>query len=123
MGSVGAAILVILPPRAGISSFVSLIAKSQLQFAQPFAHVGVRALENVLHFPGQTVGLVNAPNLRIAIARPEQTGELAVAIQTLVIHFDDEDVIKPGENILQTRRQRADVTDVNGRDTVAAGAR
>ena len=70
------------------------------------------AVENVAHFPRQTVGLVDTANLRIAKTSAEQAGKLSVAVDAFVVHFDDQDVVETGENIFQTVGQWIQVAKV-----------
>src|ERR1035441_3029189 len=52
---------------------------NQLLLAQAGVDVGPGAFQDFLYLPGQAVSLVEAANLRIAIARAQQAGKLAVA--------------------------------------------
>ena len=94
----------------------------RLQFAQAGGDVGLGAFEDFLHLPGQAVGLVDAADLRVAIAGAQQAGELAVAVKAFVVHLHHADGVEAGEDVLQARRQRVEVLDVQGGNAVAGGA-
>src|SRR5437764_1044098 len=80
-----------------------------LKFGDAGFYGGFGAFQDVAHFPGQAVGFIDAANFRIAITRAQKARELAVAVETFIVHLDDEDVIEAGENIFEARRQRTDV--------------
>src|SRR5260370_22625045 len=92
-----------------------------LPFAQAGGDIDVGAFEDIPDFPSQAVGFVDAANLRVAKAGAEQAAQLPVTVQAFVVHFDDEDVVESGKNILQPRRERMKVADGNGRNAVARG--
>src|SRR6266545_4772849 len=54
---------------------------------------GARVVEDFLHLPGQAVGLVNAANLRLAVAGAQDARELAVAVEPFIVEFHDIDVM------------------------------
>src|SRR5207247_746612 len=85
-------------------------------------HVRLGPVEDFFDFPSQTVGFVQAADFWIAEARAQQATELAVAVEALIIHFDDEDSSEAGKNIFQPWRQRIEMFDVQRGNTVAGGA-
>src|SRR5215510_12620808 len=93
------------------------------KFSQAGRDIGAGAFKNLLYPPGQAIGFVNSTNFGIAIAGTQETCKLAVAIQAFVIHFDDQDMIKPRENVLEARRQRTEVLDMQCRNAVSGGSR
>src|SRR5262249_48957526 len=76
--------------------FTHSITKLLLDFAQTGRDVCFDAFENFADTEGETVGLGQAADLRIAEARAKQAAELAIAIQAFVVHFDDADVVESG---------------------------
>ena len=76
-----------------------------------------RLLEFVLHaiqdftdFEWQTVGLVDAANLVIAESAPQQAGQLAIAVEPLVVDLDDENMIEAVEDLVGiVHRTAADI--------------
>src|SRR6516164_5261613 len=58
------------------------------KFAQTGGNIGFGAFEDFLHFPGEAVRFVDADDLRVAIARAKQGGQLAIAVKAFVVHFD-----------------------------------
>src|ERR1035437_5843018 len=84
---------------------------NQLLLAQAGVDVGPSAFQDFFHLPSQAVSLVEAANLRIAIARAQQTGKLAVAVKTFVVHFHHADVVETGEDVFQPRREWVEILD------------
>src|ERR1022692_1754017 len=83
----------------------------------------LHGLQNFLHLPVEAVGFVDAADVGVAETGAQNLGQLAaVAVNAFIINLHDEHVMKAGENIFQTGRQRVDVTNVRGRDAVAGGA-
>ena len=81
------------------------------------------AFQNFFHAEGQTVGLGEAFDLRLAIAGAEDGGELAVAVNALVVHLDDDDALEFGEDLFDAVRQRMEMTEMDGADFVFVVAR
>src|SRR5258705_7824628 len=100
------AIPVMLPLRGAVSVVGELINRNQVEsqgshLAKTGSDIGFGPVQNLSHLPSQAVGLVDPLNLRIAIAGAEETGELAVSVQALVVHLDHKHVIEPGKNVFQ----------------------
>src|SRR6266850_43539 len=85
-------------------------------------HVGFGAVQYVFYLPGQAVGLVEAADFWITKTGAQQTGKLPVAVESFIIHFDDEDMIEARENILQAIGQRVDMANMQRGNTVSGGA-
>src|SRR5665213_4012990 len=91
----------------------SLINNLKSKFADGGGDVGFGAFQNFAHTPGQAVGFGQAADFWVAITGAQQTAKLAVTVEAFVVHFDDDDMIKTGENIFQPRRQWADMADMH----------
>ncbi len=61
--------------------------------------------------------------LRQAKAGAQDAGQLAVAVKALVVHLHHNDVVEAGENVFQSRRQRADVPQIAATETLSPAAR
>ena len=64
------------------------------------------AVQNFSHPKGETIGLGEAGDLRFAIARTQNRGELTESVNALVIHLDGNDTLELLENFLEPVRQR-----------------
>ena len=72
----------------------------------------VHTIQDLAHFEGQAVGLVNAANLIRTVPRPQKRGQLAVAVKAFVVDLRHEDVVEPFEDLADTGLKRLDVADV-----------
>ena len=63
--------------------------------------------------------LVTLCDLRFAITRPQNRGELAVAVNALVVHLDGDDAFELLENLLEAVRQRMEMTQMQRADFFA----
>src|SRR5580704_4445594 len=66
-----------------------------------FTNFVFHVFEDFPHLPGETVGLIDALDLRVAIAGTQHGAELAVTVKSLVIVFHDNHVVIAGENVFQ----------------------
>src|SRR5215207_4774705 len=57
------------------------------------------SVEDLTNFPGESVNLVNAADLRITKSRPKHCSELAITVEAFVIQLDDENVFKTTEDV------------------------
>src|SRR4029453_182908 len=64
------------------------------------------AVKNFFHPEGETVRLGEARDFWFAIARPQNRGELAETIKSLVIHLDRDDALELVEDFFEPVRQR-----------------
>ena len=90
---------------------VNRLEKAVTACGCPAANVRAGAVEDFFHFPGQAVGLVDAADPGVAEAGAQQAGQLAVAVEALVVHFHHPDVVEAGEDVLQARRQRVQMLE------------
>src|SRR2546430_12744484 len=94
------------PPRSTLFPYTTLFR----------SHTGrdriLRAVKDVSHFPCQAVGLVDAADFWIAIARAQQSRKLTVAINAFVVHLDHEHMVETREDIFEPVGQRIDVPDM-----------
>ena len=97
----------------------SVAHKILIKFFQSGGNIRLRTFKNFFHLERQAVGLVDAADFWIAITRTQQLAKLTEAVKSFVIHFHHEHMVETGENIFQTVRQRIDVANVNGRNSVA----
>src|ERR1044072_1448810 len=81
------------------------------------------AAQNFFHPKGESVGLGEACDFRIAVAGPQDRGELTVAIDSLVVHLNRDDTFEFLENFVQTVRQRMEMPQMQGADFFAVFAR
>src|SRR5437588_5381926 len=81
------------------------------------------AFQNFLHPEGETVGLGDAFDLGFAIAGPKNRGELAEAVDALVVHLDDDDPFEFRPDFLEGVRQGVEMAEMNGANLVAVLAR
>src|SRR5580704_10044445 len=82
VAGVGAGAGAMLPPRAGISVMDELINYAlKLLFAQPRGDVGVGLFDDFFDLESQSVGFVDAADLRIAVSGAQQARKLAVAVE------------------------------------------
>src|SRR5438093_2598281 len=49
----------------------------------------------------ESIGLGQTLNLRLAVTRPQNRGELTKSIKTLVVHLDNDDAFELGEHFLE----------------------
>src|SRR5437868_5362019 len=68
--------------------------------------------EDFLDLPREAVGLRHALDARVAVARAEQRGELAVAVEALVVDLADDDVREATEEFFEIVWERVEVLDV-----------
>ena len=61
---------------------------------------------------GESVGLGDAHDCGVGVAGPQHHGELAEAVEALVVDFGDHDFVVAIENILEPVGQRMDVAEV-----------
>src|SRR6202023_2964721 len=81
------------------------------------------ALENFFHAISEPVGLGHALDLRFAVARAQNGGELAEPVKALVVHLAGGDSLETGEDFLQPVRQRMNVAQMDRADLFAVLAR
>ena len=67
------------------------------------------AFENFFHAEGEAVRFVGTFDLRFAVTCPENRGQLAETVETLVVHFDDDDAFEFREDFFEAVRQRVNV--------------
>ena len=67
--------------------------------------------------------MVKLVNFRFAIPRPQNRGELAEAIDALVVHLDGDDALEFREDFLEPVRQRMEVAQMQRADFFAVFAR
>ena len=79
--------------------------------------------ENLPHFPGQTIGLIDAAYLRVAAAGAQQPGKLAVTVEALVVHLHHADEVEAREDVLEARRQGIEILEVQRGNALPGGAR
>ena len=70
------------------------------------------AFQNFFHAVGETVGLGHALDLRFAITRAQNGGELAESVNALVVHLDDDDALEVLEDFIEAVRQRMNVAQM-----------
>ncbi len=78
------------------------------------------SFEDFFHAECQAVGLCEAADFRVAIARPQDGRQLAVAVKALVVHFGDDDALEAREDFFEAVRQRVQVAQVQRGDALAA---
>src|SRR5438876_8956472 len=81
------------------------------------------AVQNFFDPEGETVGLREARDLRFTIAGAQNRGELAEAVNALVVHLDRDDPLEFFEDFLETVRQRMEMTQMQRADFLAVFAR
>src|SRR5262249_51214194 len=69
-------------------------------------------VQNLFHPEGETVGLCEAGDLRFAKASAQNRGELAIAINALVVHLNRHDAFELLENFLEPVRQWMKMTQM-----------
>src|SRR5437762_9058814 len=74
------------------------------------------AVQNFFHPERETVGLGEAGDFGFAIACTQNRGELAEAVNALVIHLDGNNVLELLEDFLEPIRQRMQMTQVQCAD-------
>src|SRR6266436_2701546 len=74
------------------------------------------AVQDFFYAESKAVSLGDALDLRFAIARPQNSGELAKAINALVVHLDGHNALELLENFLKAIRQRMQVTQMQRAD-------
>src|SRR5262245_49917605 len=62
-------------------------------------------VQNLFHSEGETVGLGEAGDLRFAKASSQNRGELAIAIDALVVHLNRDDALELLKNFVEPVRQ------------------
>src|SRR4029453_1008716 len=77
------------------------------------------ALQNLFDPKRETIGLGETGDLRLAIARTQNRGELAVSVNALVIHLDGDNALELLEDFLEPIRQRMQMTQVQCADFFA----
>src|SRR5262249_29437610 len=79
-------------------------------------------VQNFFHPEGQTVGLGEAGDLRFAIASAQNRGELAIAINPLVVHLNRHDALELLENFVEAVRQWMKMAQMYRADFFSLGA-
>src|ERR1051326_8418541 len=69
-------------------------------------------LQNFADPESEPVGLGESGNFRFAITRAQYGAELAVAVDTLIVHLDGDDAFEFRPNFFETVRQRMQVTQM-----------
>src|SRR5436853_5781433 len=86
---------------------------SRVRFA--FEH----AFQNLLHAEGEAVRLGHALDLRFAISRAQNSGELSVTVNTGIVHLDGDDAFESRPEFLEAIRQRMNVAEMERADFFA----
>src|SRR5262245_16883676 len=79
-------------------------------------------VQNFFYPEGETVGLGEAGDLRFAVARAQNHGELAVAVDALVVHFNCHDALELLENFVEPVGQWMEMAQMYRADFFALGA-
>src|SRR5215470_3275591 len=77
------------------------------------------AVQNFFHPEREAVRLGEARDFRFAIARPQNRGELTVAVNALVVHLDGDYALEFLEDFLKSVRQRMQMTQMHCTDFFA----
>src|SRR4051794_22326364 len=77
------------------------------------------AFQNFPYPERQAVGLGDALDLRLAIARPQNRGQLAVTVNAGVVHLDHDNAFELWPDLFQSVRQRMNVAQMQRPDFVA----
>ncbi|MFM1944076.1 MAG: hypothetical protein RI897_3058 [Verrucomicrobiota bacterium] len=77
--------------------------------------------EQFSNFEREAVGFGDGFDFGVAVAGPEDSGQLAAAVEAFVIEFGDEDVVEAGEDFFEAVGQRVEVADMEAADFLAGG--
>src|SRR6478736_7901533 len=80
------------------------------------------AVDDLADLPGEAVGLGDARDAGVAEPGAQQGGELAEAVEALVVDLDDEDVLVLVERRLEARGERVEVAHLHVAGLDAGGA-
>jgi hypothetical protein len=64
------------------------------------------ALQNLYHPESEPIGFRYALHFWLAVTRSQYRGQLSESIETLIVHFHNNDAFELGENLLESVRQR-----------------
>src|SRR5712691_632517 len=81
------------------------------------------AFQNFFYAKGETVGFGHAFDLRFAITRAQNGGELAEPVNALVVHLDHDDAFEFRKDFFETVREWMDVPQMQRPDFFAVFAR
>src|SRR5262249_13191942 len=81
------------------------------------------AIQNFFHAKRKPVGFSEAGDFRLAIARTQNRGDLAIAVNALVVHLDCDDALESVENLLETVRQWMEMAQMQRADLFSLLAR
>ena len=79
----------------------------------------INASEDFFDRERESIGFAEPLNTGVAVTSPEQGRQLTIAIESLVVHFCDNDVLVAGKQFDQSIGQRVDVAQVNARDAAS----